>query len=135
MKKIFITGINSNLGSDLLPALLNNDYYVYGSYHNINDIEVYKENLKKEVGEKISHLKLLQLDLSDVNSIYTCLKDISDIDVVINNASVRVAGDINDFGISDYERIFQVNVFAVLEIYKYFSEIFKQKGSGDFVNI
>jgi short-subunit dehydrogenase len=28
-----------------------------------------------------------------------------------------------------------VNVFAVLEIYKYFSEIFKQKGSGDFVNI
>jgi GDP-D-mannose dehydratase len=66
MKKIFITGINSNLGSDLLPALLNNGYYVYASYHNINNIDTYKQELQKQVGENISHLEFFYLDLSDL---------------------------------------------------------------------
>lgn len=57
------------------------------------------------------------------------------VDVVVNNAGVASAGAIEDTSISDWEWILDINVLGVVRGCKAFTPLFKQQGSGAFVNI
>ena len=57
------------------------------------------------------------------------------VDVVVNNAGVASAGSIEDTTIGDWEWILDINVLGVVRGCKAFTPLFKQQGSGAFVNV
>lgn len=135
MKKVFVTGITSHLGKQLLVGLLHQGYFVYATYQKHTDIDLFMQEIYKTIPQEQQNFQALCLDLSLSEEIHATLSIISDIDVVIQNASMRSAGDINDFSIADYTKMFQVNVFSSIEIYTYFQKIFIEKHSGQFIQI
>lgn len=57
------------------------------------------------------------------------------VDVVVNNAGVASAGSIEDTPMADWEWILDINVLGVVRGCKAFTPLFKQQGTGTFVNI
>ncbi|MCG8520657.1 MAG: SDR family oxidoreductase, partial [Pseudomonadales bacterium] len=57
------------------------------------------------------------------------------VDVVVNNAGVASAGSIEDTTIGDWEWILDINVLGVVRGCKAFTPLFKEQGSGAFVNV
>jgi short-subunit dehydrogenase len=53
----------------------------------------------------------------------------------VNNAGVASAGSIEDTTIGDWEWILDINVLGVVRGCKAFTPLFKQQGSGAFVNV
>ncbi|TVT31639.1 SDR family oxidoreductase [Marinobacter vinifirmus] len=57
------------------------------------------------------------------------------VDVVVNNAGVASAGSIEDTTMADWEWILDINVLGVVRGCKAFTPLFKEQGSGAFVNV
>ncbi len=57
------------------------------------------------------------------------------IDVVVNNAGVALAGNIEDVAIADWQWILDINLMGVVRGCKVFTSVFKQQGHGHFVNV
>src|SRR5690554_6998194 len=55
--------------------------------------------------------------------------------VVVNNAGVASAGSIEDTTMADWEWILDINVLGVVRGCKAFTPLFKEQGSGAFVNV
>lgn len=57
------------------------------------------------------------------------------VDIVVNNAGVASAGSIEDTTMADWEWILDINVLGVVRGCKVFTPLFRQQGSGTFVNV
>ncbi len=56
------------------------------------------------------------------------------VDVVVNNAGVAQAGDIDTVSLKDWQWIIDINIVGVVRGAKAFTPLFKKQGSGYFVN-
>jgi len=57
------------------------------------------------------------------------------VDVVVNNAGVAGAGRIEDTALADWEWILDINLLGVVRGCKVFTPVFREQGSGHFVNV
>ena len=57
------------------------------------------------------------------------------LDVLINNAGVAGAGAIEDTSLADWEWILNINLLGVVRGCKVFTQMFKQQGQGQIINI
>ena len=78
----------------------------------------------------------LQLDVTKPEEIAAAVKEASDVTLVINNAGIAQPGG---FLLADSEavtrRIFETNVFGVLNISKAFAPVLKANGGGALLNV
>ncbi|MDR2084602.1 MAG: SDR family oxidoreductase [Bacteroidales bacterium] len=103
-KVILITGATSGLGQAIAELLADKGHIVYGTSRTI-------PTKKDIVAEEKKHVRLLQMDITKVESIRSCMQTLIDnegkIDILINNAGVGIGGVLE---LSTKEEInFQIN--------------------------
>ncbi len=135
-KRIFITGGASGLGKAVAMRFARDGFKVcIGDVNDERGIEAEAE-LKAIAPDafylfcdvtKIKHLESVRAELEE---------RWGGVDIVVNNAGVGgTAGSIEDVSLADWQWVIDVNVMGVVRGCKTFTPLFKQQGSGHFINI
>ncbi len=130
MRKVaLITGASSGIGAMATIELRRVGYTVYAAARNL---------------EKMDHLevlgiKIVQLDVTNEDSIEQCINTIIQnegrIDVLVNNAGYGSYGSIEDVPLSEARRQFDVNVFGLARLTQLVLPHMRAIGSGRIINI
>lgn len=114
MKKALVTGVSwdTGLGYAITKQLIKDGYYVYALYH--SDDSTAKTILERDYSDFV---KCIQCDLTDRTQISELIKFMDGItlDAIVNNAGAFSGGeDVDNYDISEWDRVFAVNVTAPL---------------------
>ncbi|WP_205513931.1 SDR family NAD(P)-dependent oxidoreductase [Longitalea arenae] len=131
-KKVwFVTGASKGLGLSLVKRLLNEGYKVAATSRTV-------ESLKKEVGssENFLPLEVNVVDEKSVNDgITKTLAVFGSIDVVVNNAGYGQLGTLEELSDKESRENFDANIFGLLNVIRNVMPHFRNKRSGQFINI
>src|SRR5882762_1623360 len=129
----YVTGASQGLGLILVKKLLENGYRVAASSR-----DAY--TLSQAVGliDKDRFLPLA-VDLNNQDSIDDSIQQtlaaFGRIDVVVNNAGYGMAGTVEETAAKDIRNIFNVNVFATIDVVKSVLPVMRSQRSGYIINI
>jgi NAD(P)-dependent dehydrogenase (short-subunit alcohol dehydrogenase family) len=128
-KVVLITGASSGIGKEAARALKKAGSVVYGAARRsemMNDLER-------------DGIRVLQLDLTDEDSIEACVKSIIEregrIDILVNNAGYGSYGAVEDVPISEARRQFEVNLFGLTRLTQAVLPSMRVKRFGRIVNV
>jgi NAD(P)-dependent dehydrogenase (short-subunit alcohol dehydrogenase family) len=129
----YVTGASQGLGLTLVKKLLENDYRVAATSRNV-------QKLKEAVGVIDSDRFLpLVVDLNNLDcideSVQQTLAAFGRIDVVVNNAGYGMTGTIEEIEEKEIRTIFDVNVFAAINVVKKILPLLRKQRSGYIINI
>ena len=118
MKKVWIIGSSSGIGLELVKLWLQNDYSVIASSRDaVNSSELLK--LKAIHTNK---LELLNIDVSDNQSVIKSVDEafniFNDIDICFFNAGVYESMNIEQWDISNFESMININYLGAVRILK-----------------
>lgn len=106
-KSILITGAASGIGKDSAKALLAKGHKVFATTHHEAEVQ----GLQKELGENATVFKLDITDAEDRKKIVEL-----GLDVLVNNAAQGQSGSLAEIDMDRVRRLFEVNLFATLEL-------------------
>ncbi|MEZ4792110.1 MAG: SDR family oxidoreductase [Gelidibacter sp.] len=125
-KVVLITGGSSGIGKSVGEFLSSKGFTVYGTSRNP---ERYTD----------SQFELVQLDVSDVESIQNAVKTVIDkssrLDVVINNAGAGITGAVEEIPMDEIKRNFETNFFGPINVIKAVLPQMREQNSGLIINI
>jgi len=129
----YITGASQGLGLTLVKKLLENGYRVAATSR-------HAQKLKEAVGVIDSERFLpLAVDLHNPDCIEESIRQtiaaFGRIDVVVNNAGYGMVGTVEEITEEDTMKIFDVNVFAAINVVKKVLPFMRRQGSGHIINI
>jgi len=129
----YVTGASQGLGLTLIKKLLDNGYRVAATSRDAHA-------LSHAVGLIDSGRFLpLAVDLTNPDcideSIQQTLAAFGRIDVVVNNAGYGMAGTVEEIAEQDIRNIFNVNVFATVNVVKRVLPVMRNQRSGYIINI
>lgn len=134
-QRIFITGGASGLGFALAQICAKGGWQVCIGDRDIERGEAVIGSLQKWQPKAM----FLPCDVTRMSDLEQVAKTLTEkwggIDVVVNNAGVAQVGKISDTTLSDWQWIIDINLLGVVRGCKVFTPLFKQQGSGHFVNI
>jgi NAD(P)-dependent dehydrogenase (short-subunit alcohol dehydrogenase family) len=137
MKSVLITGANKSIGFETARQLLQKGYYVYlGS----RDIKKGLEALKKLKAEGFTNAEVIQLDVSNQESVNAARTEIGKrtevLDVLINNAGIS-GGMVSALtaSIDGFKEVFEVNVLGVVRVTQAFIDLLKKSSAPVIVNV
>jgi len=138
MKKALITGANKGIGFETAKQLLQKGFYVYiGSRNFKNGLEA----VEKLKSEGLSEVEVVQLDVTDDNSVKTAREEIGkktdSLDVLINNAGIN-GGRPNtalDANMDQFIAAFNTNVFGVARVTQAFIDLLRKSSEPRIVNV
>jgi short-subunit dehydrogenase len=129
----YVTGASQGLGLTLVKKLLDHGYRVAATSRDAH-------TLSQAVGliDKDRFLPLA-VDLNNPDCIDESVKQtvaaFGQIDVVVNNAGYGMAGTVEEIAEQDIRNIFNVNVFATIEVVKKILPVMRSQKSGYIINI
>ncbi|MBD5082677.1 MAG: SDR family oxidoreductase [Clostridiales bacterium] len=121
MKKVLITGGATGIGKATALLFKEKGYDVYITYH--------------KTAPDFNGITATQCDLSSIADIENLFNEVSDIDVLVNNAGVSLIKMINDVTAEDYESVMNVNERAVYFCSKFAAMQMIKKHSGSIINV
>ncbi len=131
-KTVLVTGASRGIGSAIAKLFYENGYNVAINYNNS------EENAKK-LTELLPGSLLLKGDVSKeqdaIAMVEEAVSHFGKIDVLINNAGISQTGLLQDTLLSDWERLFSVNVTGTFLMSKYASKNMIANHSGKIINI
>ena len=77
----------------------------------------------------------LRLDVTDAASIADAATAAPDVDILINNAGISAGSSLLTSPLSDIRKVFDTNVFGILEMTRAFAPILAARGGGAVVDI
>jgi len=124
---VLITGCSSGIGRELCTVLSGKGYEVVATARNTDDLTGVPSSLA------------LQLDVTDRASveraIWKVLSMYGRIDILINNAGYSVRGALEEISIESLKKMFEVNLFGVVNLIQSVVPAMRAKGSGKIINI
>jgi NAD(P)-dependent dehydrogenase (short-subunit alcohol dehydrogenase family) len=128
-KVVLITGASSGIGKEAARTLKRAGSVVYGAAR--------RSEMMKDL--ESGGIRVLQLDLTDEDSVEACVKSIIEregrIDILVNNAGYGSYGAIEDIPISEARRQFEVNLFGLARLTQAVLPSMRAKRFGRIVNI
>lgn len=127
MKTIFITGASTGLGKAAAKLFASKGWNVIATMR--------KPENEKELNT-ISNITLLPLDVTDPEQIKTTVQkavEISDIDVVFNNAGYGLLGPLEAITDENLVRQLDTNLLGVIRVTQAFVPYFREKQKGLFI--
>lgn len=125
-KVVLITGGSSGIGKSVGEFLASKGFVVFGTSRNP---ERYQD----------SKFELLQLDVSDVNSIEKAVQSILNkagrLDVLINNAGAGITGAVEEIPMEEIKRNFETNFFGPINVIKAVLPHMREQNSGLIINV
>lgn len=120
-KSILITGAGTGIGKDTAKYLITRGHKVYAAAHHQGEVD----SVQSELGPSASVLKL---DIT-VPEDRAQIADLG-IDVLVNNAAANQSGSLAEIDIDRVRRLFEVNLFATLELTQVAIKSMIARGSG-----
>lgn len=128
-KKILITGAGSGFGEGAAIGLAKSGYDVIAGVHIWPQLTKMREQAKS-LG--LTNLRVEKLDIGDPFDVAAALK--WDIDILVNNAAISVAGPLSEIPLELVYEVFETNVFAGLNLAQKFAcRWINEKRSGKIV--
>jgi NAD(P)-dependent dehydrogenase (short-subunit alcohol dehydrogenase family) len=128
----YVTGASQGLGLTLVKKLLAGGYRVAATSRNV-------QKLKEAVGVIDSDRFLpLVVDLNNLDCIDESVQQtlaFGRIDVVVNNAGYGMTGTIEEIEEEEMKTIFEVNVFAAINVVKKILPLLRKQRAGYIINI
>lgn len=133
MKKVLITGANKSIGFEAARQLLKQGYFVYLGSRNITKGEEAVEQLKNE---GLTNVQLLQIDVSDPASVEAASKQVTELDVLINNAGISGGfPQSNSPSLDTFHEVFNTNFFGAISVVQNFMELLARSAEPRIVNV
>ena len=134
-KNCFITGAASGIGRSFAIALANEGMNLFITDINMEGLEKVKNEIEK-VGVKVHAGKC---DVSKCENFEDIAKEfyskLGDVDLLINNAGIAIAGAINNLELEDWKKVLDVNLWSVIHSLKVFLPRMLERGSGHIANV
>lgn len=124
--KALVTGASKGIGKAIVVALVREGYDVIGTSRK-------PENIIPE--NKIEGVRYLPLDLVDEKSIDKLIKEVGEVNVLINNAGASQCGAVEEVPIEDVKRLFQLNLFGNIRLIQGFLPDMREKRNGAIINV
>lgn len=136
-KKIaIITGASSGFGLLTTLELAKKDYLVIATMRNLDkQAELLSQAAAVHLQQNI---KIHQLDVTDQESIQAFqlfLKELNQIDLLINNAGFASGGFVEEIPIEEYRRQFETNVFGAISITQSVLPYMRKQKNGKIINV
>ena len=134
-KNVLITGTSSGVGYESALLFARNGFKVYASMRNLSK----REKLKEQATAEGLDLSLIQLDVTDLDSIQAAVETIvtSDgkIDMLINNAGAGFGKTTEQASIEEIKWVTEVNYLGVVYCCRAVIPHMRKQRSGHIINI
>jgi len=129
----FVTACSKGFGRVLIEELLKQtDSLVVATARDVSTLD----DLRKEFGDRILTLTLDVTNADHIkNAVEKTLQKFSRIDVLVNNAGYGFGGAIEECSMQSIRRIFDVNVFGLIEMTQAVLPIMRKQQSGHIFNL
>ena len=136
-KTLVITGCNRGIGLEILKKFSIYKCHIFACIRSPDkDIEKNFKDLEARYGCKI---KIIKLDLNDLNSIKSSFEEIKSskkkVDILINNAGILNVSLFQMYKYEDLKRIFEVNFFNTFEFTKLIIKIMSYNSESSIINM
>jgi NAD(P)-dependent dehydrogenase (short-subunit alcohol dehydrogenase family) len=129
-KVALITGCSSGIGEDIALKLANENWTVLAGVRKQADFDM--------LSAKHTNIRCIFLDVAKTSQVDACVDWLNDenikLDVLINNAGIAVGGPIETSTREDWEQVFAVNVFGLVDITRKLLPFLRQS-QGRIINI
>lgn len=137
MKNVLITGASGGLGKSLVCKFASEGYHIFAHARQAN--ELFERNLnvvskRYDVPIQAVYFDLLDRDAMkrEISSLYRSQEMI---DVLVNNAGIAHGGLFRMTSIKEIRKIFDINLFSVMELTQMTARGMERKKSGSIINI
>jgi len=135
-KSVLITGASKGIGKDLAKVFAKNGYSLILIARTTLELENLKNNLLQEYQCEV---KILSVDLNQMDSVdiicNTFSKELSDLDILINNAGYGIMKKFHELDESDVDGIVNVNMRALTKLTYRILPYMLAKKSGKILNV
>jgi NAD(P)-dependent dehydrogenase (short-subunit alcohol dehydrogenase family) len=128
-QKILITGASGGFGKLSVKTLLEKGHQVAATMREINGKNKIVADELSKAGAKIIELDVTN-DQSVTNGVTQAIEDLGGLDVLFNNAGFGTLGMQEFFTTSDYQKLFDVNVFGVQRMNRAVLPYFRKNKKG-----
>lgn len=128
-KKILITGASGGFGKLTVLELLKHGHHVAATMRDVNGRNRDVSNDLKNAGATVLEIDVTN-DISVANGVQATITALGGLDVLINNAGVGVLGMQEFFTTSDFQKVFDINVFGVQRMNRAVLPYFREKNDG-----
>jgi NAD(P)-dependent dehydrogenase (short-subunit alcohol dehydrogenase family) len=125
MKTVLITGCSSGFGLEIARHFLAREWQVVATMRTPRD----------DVLPASERLRVLQLDVTDADSIRRAVEAAGPVDVLVNNAGVGLMGAFEGTPMDTVREIFETNTFGTLALTHALLPQFRARRSGTIVNV
>ena len=129
-KRFLVTGGSQGIGAAVVEQARQAGHQVVFTGRN--------QQLIDAVGERTGASGVradVAVDADNARTLDTCLSKMGGVDVLINNAAYAYRGEIGALDVSSMKKMFDTNVFGLVDITNRIVPSMKAQGSGDIVNI
>ena len=134
-KTILITGCSSGIGLASAVVFAKQGHKVYATMRNLEG----KNKLSEKLSEEDAKAEILQLDVTDQESVDRCVQEIlakeGKIDVLLNNAGYGLMGPAETVTIEQAKAEFDVNFFGLLRVTQAVLPGMRKANSGHVINV
>lgn len=133
MKQVLITGASTGIGFDITKTLCEKGYRVWATVRNPKVLE----RIKEDYGDRLS---IIQMDVTHSKEIQEAVEFVKESlnpkqeFILINNAGIANGGPIEALSLSEWRNVFDVNLFAMVEMTRSFLPILRET-KGRVINI
>jgi len=129
-RRFLITGGSQGIGAALVRLARERGHQVVFTGRNQDLIG----QVAKETGAHGVHADV-SVDADNIQTIAVCLSHMGGIDVLINNAGFAYNAEIGALNVPSMKKMFETNVFGMVDMTNHVVPHMKRQGQGDIVNI
>jgi len=123
-KNVLVTGISRGIGKAICEKLVQEGYFVYGTYNSGEDEAV-------ELKRSLRQLEILRVDFKDKNQLLKLINQVDKVNFygLVNNAGMIEFESFSDFDFNIWENTLQVNLTTTLMLTQHLSKNIQDGGS------
>ena len=133
-KTWFITGCSSGFGKILSEVLLSRGDRVIATARKIESLAPLAERATRE-----GQLEIFELDVTNSAQVKqvaeSAIAKTGGIDVLVNNAGYGYVGALEEVSMDDVRRVYETNVFGLMEVTRAILPCFRKQKSGHIINL
>lgn len=136
MKKILITGTSSGFGFDASKYLAEKGHHVYATMRNVGGKNAEAASqLTAFANEKNVSIQVIELDVTNDESVKTSISQIDGIDVLINNAGNGFGGPVEAFSSTDVLAQLDLNIVGPVRVSNAVLPLMRAQRSGLIIQV